>query len=175
MRVFPLTYIHATDWVLLAQNIGEYCSIDETQLCEDVYTILSNKAGHGKKGTVDIPASELGKVKEITMDFSDSMYNIAKQCFPNADIVIDCFHIVQRLCGGLEEMRLKFLSLGGSNNEMVGAYQGQFIFIEKRGVFFSKDLDGVRFFALARTGDGRLAIPGAIQRDIDTATAAPAG
>ena len=111
MRVFPLTYIHATDWVLLAQNIGEYCSIDETQLCEDVYTILSNKAGHGKKGTVDIPASELGKVKEITMDFSDSMYNIAKQCFPNADIVIDCFHIVQRLCGGLEEMRLKFKRL----------------------------------------------------------------
>ena len=128
MRVFPLTYIHATDWVLLAQNIGEYCSIDETQLCEDVYTILSNKAGHGKKGTViaiirgtkasvvsqaikQIPASELGKVKEITMDFSDSMYNIAKQCFPNADIVIDCFHIVQRLCGGLEEMRLKFKRL----------------------------------------------------------------
>lgn len=119
---------HATDWVLLAQNIGEYCSIDETQLCEDVYTILSNKAGHGKKGTViaiirgtkasvvsqvikKIPASELAKVKEITMDFSDSMYNIAKQCFPNADIVIDCFHIVQRLCEGLEEMRLKFKRL----------------------------------------------------------------
>jgi transposase len=111
--------------VLLAQNIGEYCSIDETQLCEDVYTILSNKAGHGKKGTViavirgtkasvvsqvikKIPVSELARVKEITMDFSDSMYNIAKQCFPNADIVIDCFHIVQRLCEGLEEIRLKF-------------------------------------------------------------------
>ena len=121
MRVFPLTYIHATDWVLLAQNIGEYCSIDETQLCEDVYTILSNKAGHGKKGTVDIPASELGKVKEITMDFSDSMYNIAKQCFPNADIVIDCFHIAQRPCEGLEEMRLKFkrLTVTESRKEVV--------------------------------------------------------
>ena len=75
----------------------------------------------------------------------------------------------------LEEMRLRFLRMGGNKREIVGAYQGQFIFIEKRGVFFSKDLDGVRFFALARTGDGRLAIPGAIQRDIDTAMAAPAG
>ena len=75
----------------------------------------------------------------------------------------------------LEEMRMRFLRMGGNKREIVGAYQGQFIFIEKRGVLFSKDLDGVRFFALARTGDGRLAIPGAIQRDIDTATAAPAG
>ena len=67
----------------------------------------------------------------------------------------------------LEEMRLKFLSMGGSNNEMLGAYQGQFIFIDRGGVKFSKTLDGPRFFALARTGDGRLAIPGAIQRQID--------
>ncbi|MFC0634579.1 hypothetical protein [Brevundimonas balnearis] len=79
----------------------------------------------------------------------------------------------------LEEMRLRFLRLGGSNREIVGAYQGQFIFIDRRGVQFGKDLNGPRFFALARTGDGRLAIPGAIQRDIDgqptaVAPAAPA-
>ena len=36
---------HATDWVLLPENIGEYLSIDETQLCEEVYTILSIMAG----------------------------------------------------------------------------------------------------------------------------------
>lgn len=119
---------HASDWVLIPENIGERCGIDETQLCEDVYTILSNKAGHGGKGSViavvrgtradavskiikQIPAEELAKVKEITMDFSDSMYNIAKQCFPEATIVIDCFHIVKRLSEGLEEMRLKFKRL----------------------------------------------------------------
>ena len=67
----------------------------------------------------------------------------------------------------LEEMRLRFLRLGGSKTEMVGAYQGQFIFIDRGGVKFGKSLDGPRFFALARTGDGRLAIPGAIQRQID--------
>ena len=122
---------HATDWVLLAQNLGKHCSLDETNLCDEVYTIFSNKEGHGKNGTViavvkgtkadvvsstlmQIPQSEREKVTEITMDFSDSMYSIAKQCFPNATIVIDCFHIVQRLCESLEEMRLKFKRLAAT-------------------------------------------------------------
>ena len=125
---------HAVDWVLLAKNIGKRCSIDETQLCEEVYTILSNKDGHGRKGSVIaivkgtkaevvsriikmIPAEELAKVEEITMDFSDSMYSIAKQCFPNAVIVIDCFHIIKRLCEGLESMRLKLKRLAVTENK----------------------------------------------------------
>lgn len=74
----------------------------------------------------------------------------------------------------LEEMRLRFLSMGGSNREAIGAYQGQFIFIDRGGVSFGKQLTGPRFFALARTGDGRLAIPGAIQRRIDGAPVAVA-
>lgn len=65
----------------------------------------------------------------------------------------------------LEEMRLKFLRMGGSNQEIVGAYQGRFIFIDREGVKIGQSLDGSRFFAMARTGDGRLAIPGAIARD----------
>ncbi|MBX3477824.1 MAG: hypothetical protein KF910_09455 [Brevundimonas sp.] len=88
------------------------------------------------------------------------------------------FHVVARdqpqieFCAArLEEMRQRFLRLGGSNREIIGAYQGQYIFVERRGVAFSQALDGVRFMALARTGDGRLAIPGAIQRDIDAAQA----
>ena len=43
---------HATDRVLLADNLGACCSIDETSLCNEVYTIVFNKAGHGKKGSV---------------------------------------------------------------------------------------------------------------------------
>lgn len=64
----------------------------------------------------------------------------------------------------LEEMRRNFLRLGGSVQEITGAFQGQFIFIERSGVYFGQTLEGGRFFALARTGDGRLAIPGVIQR-----------
>lgn len=65
----------------------------------------------------------------------------------------------------LEEMRLNFLRMGGSTREITGAFQGQFIFIERSGVYFGQTLEGGRFFALARTGDGRLAIPGVIQRE----------
>ncbi|MFA4894390.1 hypothetical protein [Brevundimonas sp.] len=67
----------------------------------------------------------------------------------------------------LEEMRLRFLRLGGGRREVMGAYQGQFIFIDRAGVWISKTLEGSRFILLARTGDGRLAIPSAIQRAID--------
>lgn len=116
---------HAVDWVLLAKNLGKRCSIDETMLCGEVYTILSNKDGHGGRGSIiaivkgtkaevvsmiikKMAEEERARVTEITMDFSDSMYSIATACFPNATIVIDCFHIVQRLCESLESMRLKF-------------------------------------------------------------------
>ena len=67
----------------------------------------------------------------------------------------------------LEEVRLRFLRMGGSRQEVTGSYQGQFIFIDREGVWLSKTLDGGRFNAMARTGDGRLAMPGAIQRAID--------
>lgn len=67
----------------------------------------------------------------------------------------------------LEEVRLRFLRLGGNRQEIIGSYQGQFIFIDRGGVWLSRTLDGGRFNAMARTGDGRLAMPGAIQRAID--------
>ena len=89
---------HATDWVLLPENIGEYLSIDETQLCEEVYTILSNKVGHGGQGTVvaivkgtkaDVvsrilmmtPESERAKVKEI---------KAARDCIKSREVENQC-------------------------------------------------------------------------------------
>lgn len=67
----------------------------------------------------------------------------------------------------LEEVRLRFLRMGGSRQEITGSYQGQFIFIDRGGVWLSQTLDGSRFNAMARVPDGRLAMPGAIQRAID--------
>lgn len=125
---------HAAEWVVMPENIGERLSIDETKLGDDVYTILSNKAGHGKRGTLiavakgtrsDSVASVINKiseadrmrVKEITMDFSDSMQRIAETCFPRAKVVIDCFHVIQRLIEGLEEVRLKEKRAAVSDNK----------------------------------------------------------
>lgn len=115
---------HADEWMLLAENVGTRMSIDETLLHDDLFTILSNRDGHGGPGTVaavaagtsagevletimQIPEDKRLAVGEITMDFSESMRSIAAKAFPNATRVIDCFHVMKRLGDALEEIRLK--------------------------------------------------------------------
>ena len=66
--------------------------------------------------------------------------------------------------GALEAMRVKFLMMGGSQRDIVGAYQGNFIFLQREGIFTAPSLEEHRYLALVRTGDGRLAIPGAMPR-----------
>lgn len=63
----------------------------------------------------------------------------------------------------LERMRLRFLRMGGSNREIVGSYNGQFIFLQDEGVFFARTFEGIRYLALRRYG-GKLIMPGAIQQ-----------
>ena len=115
---------HASEWILLEKNCGIRLSIDETSLCDDLFTILSNKEGHGRQGSIvtmvrgtkssdvikilmQLPEEQRLAVTEVTMDFSDSMAAIVKAVFPNAIIVIDCFHIIKRCGEALEEVRLK--------------------------------------------------------------------
>ena len=64
----------------------------------------------------------------------------------------------------LERMRRSFMSLGSARNDIVGAYQGRFIFLEPSGIKTGKSLNGNRYMALVRTGDGRLVTPGAMRR-----------
>ena len=102
---------HAGDWILVPDNIGEHLCIDETLLQDDLFTILSNKAGHGHQGTIismvrgtkacevikvliQIPEEDRLKVKEVTLDTSESMRSIVEQVFPNALTTLDCFHII---------------------------------------------------------------------------------
>lgn len=115
---------HAEDWVLHPKNIGKRLGIDETMLHKDLMTFLTNKEGHGKRHTLiaavkgtkasdiinvlmQIPQEQREQVEEVTMDFSDSMFAVVTAAFPNAAIVIDCFHIVKRCIEAVEELRLK--------------------------------------------------------------------
>jgi hypothetical protein len=80
----------------------------------------------------------------------------------------------------LEEMRIRFLRMGGGRKKVVGAYQGRFLWVDSGGVSLSEYLEGPRFVALRRSRDGRLANPGAFPMDPkDTrnvpAEAAPSG
>lgn len=94
---------------------------------------------------------------------------------PRFNVVAEDQPQIEFCAARLEEMRQRFLRLGGTRRDIVGAYQGQFIFIDRAGVWFGKSLEGSRFLAMVRTGDGRLAIPGAIQRQVETAPPAPTG
>lgn len=116
---------HASDRILKEENVGEYMSIDETAPSRgDLFTILSNKAGHGRKGTIAatvrgtksedlsevfnrIPEQKRLAVKEVTLDFSDSMSSAVSTSFPNAEQVIDCFHVIRLATSALSEVRMK--------------------------------------------------------------------
>lgn len=69
---------------------------------------------------------------------------------------------LESCAASLEGMRERFLSLGGSQEDVVGAYQGNFLFLGRTGVFTATTLTGARWPALVRTSDGRLAIPSAV-------------
>jgi hypothetical protein len=68
---------------------------------------------------------------------------------------------LEHCAANLEAVRLRFLAMGGSIDEVDGAYQGEFIFVDKYGVSVAQSLNATPFPALVRTGDGRLVPPGA--------------
>src|ERR671913_2353640 len=78
----------------------------------------------------------------------------AKKTTPPGDAGV-CYHVVPQKDGGLkynklvsteslercaanlEAMRIQFLRMGGSQQEIYGAYQANFLFLQKEGVFTS--------------------------------------
>ena len=104
--------------------LGTHLSIDETCLSTgEVYTILSNKEAHGRKGCLvaivkgtkakevtsvlkKIPEAVRLLVEEVTLDFSDSMHQIVSACFPKAMITLDRFHHQQFCLEALQELRI---------------------------------------------------------------------
>ena len=108
-----------------AANIGPYMSLDETCLSNgEVWTFLTNKDGHGGKGTlaaaipgtksdeiISILIGAMGKsirrrVKEVTCDLSPSMMLIAAEVFYNAHVVNDRFHVQQVYNEAVDEIRI---------------------------------------------------------------------
>ena len=115
---------HASEWILFPDNIGPNLSLDETALSNgELYTVLTNKEGKGKKRTLiamvegteadkviavlnRIPEKARALVKEITLDMAGSMNKIAKRCFPCASRVTDRFHVQKLAYEALQEMRI---------------------------------------------------------------------
>lgn len=71
---------------------------------------------------------------------------------------------IEHCAAQLEGMRLRFLRMGGQTREISGAYQGSFIFLRRDGIYRAQHWEGNQYLMLVRSGDGRLVIPGAVQR-----------
>ena len=91
----------------------------------ELYTIVSNKEGYGKKGTLiatikgtkssdiiqvlkKISIEQRSVVKEVTLDMAKNMASAVKECFPKACLVIDRFHVVRLVMEALQHLRVKY-------------------------------------------------------------------
>lgn len=115
---------HADKWILFKENIGTNLSIDETALTNgELYTIVTNKAGHGGKGSLvaiiagtkasqvtrilgKIPKKSREIVSEVTLDMSHAMDAIITASFPKATIVTDRFHVARLVSDAVQEIRV---------------------------------------------------------------------
>lgn len=116
---------HADRWLVFPENFGPRMAIDETSLSDgELYTIITNRDRHGREQSLaaivagtraedvtealeNVPEECLDRVRELTLDLSDSMRSIAIRNFRNATRVIDRFHIQKLACDAVQEMRIK--------------------------------------------------------------------
>ena len=108
--------LFADSWLLFPENIGPHLAIDEASLSNgELYTFVTNRDRHTGDGSLvavvsgtkaedvirvlkQIDEEERMKVKEVTLDLSDSMRKIVSVAFPKAQRVIDRFHIQKLAC-----------------------------------------------------------------------------
>ena len=116
---------HASEWLIFPENIGSHLSIDEVNLSMgELYTVVTNKAGKGKKGSIvaiiagtksevvinhlqKIDFKKRNQVTEITLDMANSMKLIAKKSFPKAKQVTDRFHVQKLALEAVQEVRIR--------------------------------------------------------------------
>ena len=64
---------HSDEFTLYACNLGEHLAIDESSLSNgELYTIVTNKEGHGRKGTL------VAMVKGVKSDFIISITTVQR-------------------------------------------------------------------------------------------------
>lgn len=103
------------------ENLGKRLTIDETGLIHgELYTIVTNK-DKGKlvalmKGTkaAEITAKLMAhlsmeqrmQVEEVTLDMDEGFDWVVRQCFPNAEFVVDRFHVQKLVMECVQALRI---------------------------------------------------------------------
>lgn len=118
--------IHAEEWILFEENIGEHICLDEVALSQgELYSVVSNASAACQQGALiamvkgtksediisvleKIPLQKRKKVKQVTLDLAPTMEKTARVCFPASTIISDRFHVQQLPSEALQEMRIKY-------------------------------------------------------------------
>jgi len=110
---------------VFSENFSEDMAIDETGLIDgELYTIVINKKAKGKKGTLaaiikgtkssiitraitnNVSFEKLVKIKEMTLDLSNSMDWTVRQIAPNGLHTYDRFHVQQIVSEAVQSIRV---------------------------------------------------------------------
>ena len=112
--------------MLFPENFGKDMSLDETCLSNgEVYTILTNKAAHGGKGSLAamvrgvasdtvsailkmVPVELRRNVGTVTTDLSSAMMLTVRTVFHRAKLINDRFHVQQLMSEAIDQMRIAF-------------------------------------------------------------------
>jgi transposase len=115
----------AEKYLVFAENLGTDLSLDEVEISNgELYTILTNKKQHGKKGCLvaivagtkpsvvsaalcQMPLKQRRKVISVTRDMAQTMTEIASTCFPCAKQIDDRFHVHRLVSDALQEIRIE--------------------------------------------------------------------
>jgi transposase len=103
------------------ENLGKRMTIDETGLIHgELYTIVTNKE-RGKlvaltKGTKaaeitaklmeHLPIEKRMQVEEVTLDMDDGFDWVVRQCFSNAEFIVDRFHVQKLVMECVQALRI---------------------------------------------------------------------
>ena len=129
---------------VFAENFTEDMGIDETGLIDgELYTLVINKKAKAKKGSLaaiikgtkssiitraitdKVPFEKLVKIKEITLDLSNSMDWTARQIAPNGLHTYDRFHVQQIISEAVQSLRvnLRWKAIEQEDEEVLKAKQ----------------------------------------------------
>lgn len=111
---------------IFPENIGSQLHIDEVAISRgELYTIVTNPEGRAKRGTIvaiiegttvkkitevleKLALVRRKQVKAVSLDMAPNMSSAIRKCFPNAELVIDKFHVVKLVCDALQAQRVEY-------------------------------------------------------------------
>ena len=111
----------APEELFFPENLGEKLTIDETSLINgELYTIVTNKekgkcvaimrgtkaAEISEKLLAHLPVEKRMQVTEVTLDMDTGFDWVVRQCFGNAEFIVDRFHVQKLVMEGIQALRI---------------------------------------------------------------------